>query len=67
MDIIADKLEKFGKIPLETILIMKQMAVLKTEVQACVGLAVQAIEAQLAENYKKTGIAVRVILNWLNS
>lgn len=53
MDIIADKLEKFGKIPLETILIMKQMAVLKTEVQACVGLAVQAIEAQLAENYKK--------------
>ena len=32
---------------------MKQMAVLKTEVQACVGLAVQAIEAQLAENYKK--------------
>jgi len=53
MDIIADNLEKFGKIPLETILIMKQMAVLKTEVQACVGLAVQAIEAQLAENYKK--------------
>jgi len=53
MDIIADKLKKFGKIPLETILIMKQMAVLKTEVQACVGLAVQAIEAQLAENYKK--------------
>ena len=53
MDIIADKLKKFGKIPLETILIMKQMAVLKTEVQACVSLAVQAIEAQLAENYKK--------------
>lgn len=53
MEKIAEKLEKFGKIPLETILIMKQMAVLKTEVQACVGLAVQAIEAQLAENYKK--------------
>ena len=53
MEKIADKLEKFGKIPLETILIMKQMAVLKTEVQACVGLAVRAIEAQLAENYKK--------------
>lgn len=53
MEKIADKLEKFGKIPLETILIMKQMAVLKAEVQACVGLAVQAIEAQLAENYKK--------------
>ncbi|MEK5750715.1 ATP-dependent helicase [Acinetobacter variabilis] len=53
MEKIADKLEKFGKIPLETILIMKQIAVLKTEVQACVGLAVHAIEAQLAENYKK--------------
>ncbi len=50
---IADKLEKFGKIPLETILIMKQMAVLKTEVQACVTLAIQAIENQLSENYKK--------------
>ncbi len=53
MEKIADKLEKFRKIPLETILIMKQMAVLKTEVQACVSLAVQAIDAQLAENYKK--------------
>ena len=53
MDIIADKLEKFSKIPLESILIMKQMAVLKTEVEACVSLAIQAIENQLAENYKK--------------
>jgi superfamily I DNA/RNA helicase len=53
MDIIADRLEKFGKIPLESILIMKQMAVLKTEVEACVSLAIQAIENQLAENYKK--------------
>ena len=53
MEKIADKLEKFRKIPLETILIMKQMAVLKTEVQACVSLAIQAIDAQLAENYKK--------------
>ena len=53
MEMIAGKLEKFGKIPLETILIMKQMAVLKTEVQACVSLAVQAIESQLADNYKK--------------
>ncbi|MEK5761038.1 ATP-dependent helicase, partial [Acinetobacter variabilis] len=28
-------------------------AVLKTEVEACVSLAIQAIEYQLAENYKK--------------
>ncbi|QXR07115.1 ATP-dependent helicase [Acinetobacter lwoffii] len=53
MDQIAKKLEQFGKIPLETILIMQQMNVLKGEVQACVSLAIQAIESQLAENYKK--------------
>ena len=52
-DLIFDKLEKFGRIPAETVLIMKQMTVLKHEVQACVSLGIQAIEAQLAENYKK--------------
>ena len=52
-NLIFDKLEKFGRIPAETLLIMKQMTVLKQEVQACVSLGVQAIEAQLAENYKK--------------
>ena len=52
-DLIFDKLEKFGRIPAETVLIMEQMTVLKQEVQACVSLGVQAIEAQLAENYKK--------------
>ena len=52
-DLIFDKLEKFGRIPAETLLIMKQMTVLKQEVQACVSLGIQAIEAQLAENYKK--------------
>jgi len=52
-DLIFDKLEKFGRIPAETVLIMKQMTVLKQEVQACVGLGIQASEAQLAENYKK--------------
>ena len=64
MDQIAKKLEQFGKIPLETILIMQQMNVLKGEVQACVSLAIQAIESQLAENYKRTGHVARVILNW---
>lgn len=52
-DLIFDKLEKFGRIPAETVLIMKQMTVLKQEVQVCVSLGIQAIEAQLAENYKK--------------
>ncbi|MEG0030907.1 ATP-dependent helicase [Acinetobacter sp.] len=52
-DLIFDKLEKFGRIPAETLLIMKQMTVLKQEVQACVSLGIQAIEVQLVENYKK--------------
>lgn len=50
---IAEKLEKFGKIPHQAILIMKQMTVIKHEVKACVSLAIQAIEQQLMENYKK--------------
>lgn len=53
MDAIAAKLEKFGKVPEQAILLLKQMAQIRHEVQACVSLAVQAIEEQLAENYKK--------------
>ncbi|WP_151868726.1 ATP-dependent helicase [Acinetobacter soli] len=52
-ELIFNQLEQFGRIPVETLLMMKQMIVLKQEVQACVGLGIQAIEAQLAENYKK--------------
>ena len=52
-DAIFPKLEQFGRIPDETLLIMKQMAVLKQEVHACVSLGIQALETQLAENYKK--------------
>jgi DNA helicase-2/ATP-dependent DNA helicase PcrA len=50
---IAEKLEKFGRIPDHTLLIMKQMSVLKTEVEACVKLGVEAILNQLEENYAK--------------
>ena len=50
---IFTKLEQFGRIPDETLLIMKQMTVLKQEVHACVSLGIQALETQLAENYKK--------------
>ena len=50
---IFTKLEQFGRIPDETLLIMKQMMVLKQEVHACVSLGIQALETQLAENYKK--------------
>lgn len=52
-ELVFNQLEQFGRIPVETLLMMKQMMVLKQEVQACVGLGIQAIEAQLAENYKK--------------
>ncbi|RSZ27823.1 ATP-dependent helicase [Acinetobacter bereziniae] len=50
---ITEKLEKFGRIPDHTLLIMKQMSVLKTEVEACVKLGVEAILNQLEENYAK--------------
>jgi len=50
---ITEKLEKFGRIPDHTLLIMNQMSVLKTEVEACVRLGVEAILNQLEENYAK--------------
>ena len=50
---ITEKLEKFGRIPDNTLLIMKQISVLKTEVEACVKLGVEAILNQLEENYAK--------------
>lgn len=53
LDKIFEKLEKFGRIPDPTLLIMKQMSVLKTEVEACVKLGIEAIIQQLEENYAK--------------
>lgn len=53
LDKLFEKLEKFGRIPDNTLLIMKQMSVLKTEVEACVRLGVEAILNQLEENYAK--------------
>ncbi|WP_180055627.1 ATP-dependent helicase [Acinetobacter sp. YH12142] len=53
MKAIATKLENFGKVPDQAILMMKQMSVLKDQVKECVSLAVQAISEQLEENYKK--------------
>lgn len=46
-------LEKFGRVSAQAILIMQQMSVLKHEVQACVNLAIEALQEQLAENYAK--------------
>ena len=53
MDDVFSELERFGKVPLQAILIMKQMHHLRHEVKHCVSLAVQALEQQLGENYKK--------------
>ena len=52
-DKIFEKLESFGRIPEKSLLMMKQMNVLRGEVKECVSLGVQALEDQLAENYKK--------------
>ena len=52
-DKLVEKLEGFGRIPEKTLLMMKQMNVLRGEVKECVSLGVQALEDQLAENYKK--------------
>ena len=52
-DKIFEKLESFGRIPGKSLLMMKQMNVLRGEVKECVSLGVQALEDQLAENYKK--------------
>lgn len=53
IEAIAMILEKFGRVSAQAILIMKQMSVLKHEVQACVNLAIEALQEQLAENYAK--------------
>ncbi|SPL69565.1 ATP-dependent helicase [Acinetobacter stercoris] len=52
-DPIFNKLEKFGRIPENSILIMKQMQVLKEHVEACVNLAIEALKDQLEQNYAK--------------
>lgn len=53
MDDVFSALEDFGKVPLQAILIMKQMHAIRHEVQHCVSLGIQALEQQLSDNYKK--------------
>ncbi len=53
IDPIFSKLEKFGRIPENSILIMKQMQVLKDQVEACVNLGIEALKEQLEQNYAK--------------
>ena len=53
IDEVFSILEGFGKIPLQALLIMKQMHTIRHEVQHCVSLGIQALEQQLSDNYKK--------------
>lgn len=50
---IVTKLEKFGKIPHAVIVSMVKMSEMRHQVNTCVQLAIQAIQTQLQENYKK--------------
>ncbi|TCM70758.1 DNA helicase-2/ATP-dependent DNA helicase PcrA [Acinetobacter calcoaceticus] len=53
MTAIAKILEKFGRIPVETIQIMQKMAGMKHDVPVCVELSIEALQDQLAEIYAK--------------
>lgn len=54
------RLEKYGKVPLQTILILKQLDVLQQHVEACIGLALDALQEQLEANYKNKDWSRRV-------
>ncbi|GEA67658.1 DNA helicase [Acinetobacter pittii] len=48
----CQRLERHGKVPLQAILILKQLDVLQQHVEASIGLALDALGEQLEQNYK---------------
>lgn len=48
----CQRLERHGKVPQQAILILKQLDVLQQQVEACIGLALDALTEQLENNYK---------------
>ena len=48
----CERLEQHGRVELKALLIMKQLDILQQEVEACIGLAVDALSEQLEDNYK---------------
>lgn len=54
------RLERHGKVSPAAILILKQLSILQHEVQQCIGLAVDALTEQLAQNYQNQDWARRV-------
>ncbi len=64
----CQRLERHGKVPLQAILILKQLDVLQQHVEASIGLALDALSEQLEQNYKTKDWSRRVrILTWLNN
>ncbi|ENW79191.1 hypothetical protein F908_02663 [Acinetobacter sp. NIPH 284] len=52
LDERCKRLERHGKVPQQAILILKQLDVLQQQVEACIGLALDALTEQLENNYK---------------
>ena len=56
----CQRLERHGKVPLQAILILKQLDVLQQHVEASIGLALDALSEQLEQNYKTKDWSRRV-------
>ncbi|ENW97131.1 ATP-dependent helicase [Acinetobacter sp. NIPH 298] len=60
IDARCQRLERHGKVPQQAILILKQLDVLQQHVEACIGLALDALSEQLENNYKNKDWSRRV-------
>lgn len=56
----CQRLERHGKVPQQAILILMQLDVLQQHVEACIGLALEALNEQLENNYKTKDWSRRV-------
>jgi DNA helicase II / ATP-dependent DNA helicase PcrA len=56
----CQRLERHGKVPQQAILILMQLDVLQQHVEACIGLALEALAEQLENNYKTKDWSRRV-------
>lgn len=52
IEVRCQRLERHGKVPQQAILILMQLDVLQQHVEACIGLALDALNEQLENNYK---------------
>ncbi len=56
----CQRIERHGKVPQQAILILMQLDVLQQHVEACIGLALDALNEQLENNYKTKDWSRRV-------